>query len=297
MKRTLQYLTDRIFMLPLAVLPHHRLSRLIHWLARSKNRALSQALIRLVCRSYNIDLSIAAEPDLQQYASFNEFFTRTLKSGARPIAEGAETIVSPVDGVISQCGKIGCHSIFQAKGRQFELTTLLGGLETRARPFVNGQFATIYLSPRDYHRIHMPIDGTLQEMVYIPGRLYPVNNPSTRTVPGLFARNERVAALFDTPAGPMAMILVGALFVGSIETVWAGEITPPNGNFVQSWRYGEENPITLKKGEEMGRFNMGSTVVLLFGEEACQFSDQIQATTPLKMGEKIGENGNATVEA
>lgn len=289
MNSPLQYLSDRIFMLPLALLPHHRLSRIIHHLARSRNRTLSQALIQLVCRSYNIDLSIAAEPDIQHYPSFNRFFTRPLKAGARPIAEGEDVISSPVDGAISQCGAISERSIFQAKGRQFELTDLLGGLETRARPFVDGTFATIYLSPRDYHRIHMPIDGTLKEMVYIPGRLYPVNNPSTRTVPGLFARNERVAALFDTPAGPMAMVLVGALFVGSIETVWAGEITPPNGHVVQSWRYGEENPVSLKKGEEMGRFNMGSTVILLFGKEAAALSTEIQATTPLKMGEKIGQ--------
>ncbi len=288
MKHTLQYLTDRLFLLPLALLPHHRLSRLVHRLTRSTSPAIAQTLIHRVCSLYNIDLSIAADPELSHYPSLNAFFTRELKAGARPIAGDAETVVSPVDGKISQCGPISNRTIFQAKGRQFDVIDLLGGLENRARPFINGQFSTIYLSPRDYHRIHMPLDGTLKEMVYIPGRLYPVNNPSTRTVPGLFARNERVVALFDTPAGPMAMVLVGALFVGSIETVWAGEITPPQRGYVQCWKY-DEAPITLKRGEEMGRFNMGSTVILLFGEEANALSEQLQADLPLKMGEEIGQ--------
>ncbi len=289
MKTLIQTITDRLFLLPLALLPHHALSRVVHAAARSTNPLLSQTLIRTLCDSYNIDLSLAAEPDLKQYPSFNHFFTRALKAEARPIAADEGVLVSPVDGAISQCGPIDGHSIFQAKGHQFDLTTLLGGLEGRSRPFINGSFATIYLSPRDYHRIHMPVEGTLREMVYIPGRLYPVNNPSTRTVPGLFARNERVAAIFDTPAGPMAMVLVGALFVGSIETVWAGEITPPNGNFVQSWRYDGEGAPTLKQGEEMGRFNMGSTVVLLFGADAVALAKEIQPAIPLKMGESIGQ--------
>lgn len=289
MKSLIQKLTDTLFLLPLALLPHHRLSRVIHKLARSTSPLLSQTLIRTICNSYNIDLSIAAEPDLKQYPSFNRFFTRELKPGARPIADGEQIVVSPVDGAISQCGPIDGDAIFQAKGHQFDLTALLGGLETRARPFSNGTFATIYLSPRDYHRIHMPVDGTLREMVYIPGRLYPVNNPSTRTVPGLFARNERVAAIFDTPIGPMAMVLVGALFVGSIETVWAGEITPPNGPFVQCKHYNEENPVALKQGEEMGRFNMGSTVILLFGAQAIKLDLDLQPSSTLKMGTGIAQ--------
>lgn len=284
----LQRVIDTLFILPLALLPQHALSRLVHALARSTNPWLSQRLIRTLCNRYQIDLSQALDPDLSHYPSFNHFFTRALKPGARPLAEGEHLLTSPVDGAISQCATICNQSLFQAKGHQFDLVSLLGGLESRTRPFVHGQFATIYLSPRDYHRIHMPLDGTLREMVYIPGRLYPVNNPSTRTVPGLFARNERVAVLFDTAAGPMAMILVGALFVGSIETVWSGEITPPNGRFVQCWRYHDEHAITLKQGEEMGRFNMGSTVILLFGAGAISLQERLTAGERLRMGESIG---------
>ncbi|HIJ22980.1 MAG: phosphatidylserine decarboxylase [Gammaproteobacteria bacterium] len=282
----LQYLTDRLFLLPLALLPHHRLSRVVHRLARSENRAFSQWLIRTITSVYQIDCSLAEEPDLSTYSSFNAFFTRSLKTGVRPIAAGEEIVVSPVDGVVSQCGPIMRESIFQAKGHQFNLTTLLGGDQGRAAPFTNGIFSTIYLSPRDYHRIHMPMDGTLREMIYIPGRLYPVNNPSTRSVPGLFARNERVAAIFETSAGPMAMVLVGALFVGSIETVWAGEITPPQKKFVTTWKY-PKAPITLKKGDEMGRFNMGSTVILLFGDEAVDLHDSFSAGMAQQMGSAI----------
>jgi phosphatidylserine decarboxylase len=293
MKTILQKVTDTLFLLPLALLPHHALSRLVHAVARSTNPLLSQTLIRTLCNSYSIDLSLAAEPDPQRYPSLNHFFTRALKAGARPIADGAGVVVSPVDGAISQCGPIHGNTLIQAKGHQFDLTALLGGLESRARPFTAGTFATLYLSPRDYHRIHMPLEGRLREMVYIPGRLYPVNNPSTRTVPGLFARNERVAVLFETSAGPMAMVLVGALFVGSIETVWAGEITPPNGSVVHCWRYQGEEAITLKQGEEMGRFNMGSTVILLFGAEAVALTTELRGGTLLKMGESIGQHSGA----
>ncbi|MBT3196292.1 MAG: phosphatidylserine decarboxylase [Gammaproteobacteria bacterium] len=294
MKQYLQYITDRLFLLPLVLLPHHALSRGVHAVARSKNRWLSQRLIRTLCSHYKIDLSIVERPELDEYASFNDFFTRTLNTYARPIAGGEQTLISPVDGVVSQSGAINRETIFQAKGHCFNLTSLLGGGAERARPFIDGQFATIYLSPRDYHRIHMPLEGTLREMVYIPGRLYPVNNPSTRTVPGLFARNERVVALFDTPAGPMAMILVGALFVGSIETVWQGEITPPNRRYIQVWKYGENNPVTLKRGEEMGRFNMGSTVILLFGKEAITSLEPVKSRAPLRMGEAIGETRHSS---
>ncbi len=290
MNHLLQKLTDRLFLLPLIFLPHHALSRLVHAITRSENRVLSSLLIRAACRLYRIDLSIAAEQNLESYKSFNSFFTRALNSTSRPVSGNSQTLISPVDGTISQQGGIECDAIFQAKGHQFGLTALLGAVPERAAPFKDGQFATIYLSPRDYHRIHMPLDGTLREMVYIPGRLYPVNNPSTRTVPGLFARNERVVALFDTAAGPMAMVLVGALFVGSIETVWAGEITPPRGKCIRVWRYGNgEEPIALKRGDEMGRFNMGSTVILLFGKDAVELSDSLEADSALTMGEAIGK--------
>ncbi len=289
MNHLLQKITDRLFLLPLALLPHHLLSRIVHAITRSENRVLSSLLIRTACRLYRIDLSMAAEQNLKNYKSFNSFFTRTLQDSARPFSEDKSTLISPVDGTISQQGTIERDAIFQAKGHQFGLTALLGAVPERAAPFMDGQFATIYLSPRDYHRIHMPLDGTLREMVYIPGRLYPVNNPSTRTVAGLFARNERVVALFETAAGPMAMVLVGALFVGSIETVWAGEITPPRGKCIRVWRYGDqEEPVTLKRGEEMGRFNMGSTVILLFGKGAVELGDTLAPDRALQMGAAIG---------
>lgn len=291
MKTILQKLMDRLFLLPVTALPHHLLSRMVHAVTRSENRTLSQTLIRLACNFYKIDMSITANPEIKSYHSFNSFFTRELNQTARPFSSNTTEMISPVDGTVSQQGNICQQEIFQAKGHHFNLTSLLGGISERATPFMDGKFSTIYLSPRNYHRIHMPTDGTLREMIYIPGRLYPVNNPSTRTVPGLFARNERVVTLFDTDAGPMAMVLVGALFVGSIETVWAGEITPPGKSFVHVWRYSGDNTesITLKKGEEMGRFNMGSTVILLFGKDAIQFTDGFKSGKPLQMGETIGE--------
>ncbi len=291
MNSRLQKLTDILFLLPLALLPQHALSRIVHALTRSENGPLSRLLINTACRFYRIDLSIAEDPVTKNYKSFNSFFTRRLNDSSRPVSSNSSDLVSPVDGTTSQRGGITGEAILQAKGHSFDLTTLLGGISTRAAPFVNGSFTTIYLSPRDYHRIHMPLEGRLREMIYIPGRLYPVNNPSTSTVPGLFARNERVVALFDTAVGPMAMILVGALFVGSIETVWAGEITPPRRGFVHIWRYGEsgQEQITLQKGEEMGRFNMGSTVILLFAEGAMEFVENFSAGIRVRMGETIGK--------
>ncbi len=285
--KLIQFLIDRLFLLPIALLPQHWLSRQIHRLTRSENRWLSQRLIRTIRKSYAIDLSVAKDPVLEHYPSFNAFFTRAIHEEARPIDSTPEGLASPVDGVISQCGPISHQALFQAKGHHFNLTTLLGGEPSRARPYIDGSFSTIYLSPRDYHRIHMPIEGTLRQMIYVPGRLYPVNNPSTRTVPGLFARNERVIAEFDTAIGPMAMVLVGALFVGSIETVWAGEITPPRRGFVHLWRYAP-GEIKLKKGEEMGRFNMGSTVILLFRKEKIEWASNIEAGATLEMGQQIG---------
>ncbi len=286
MHRVFQAILDAVLLLPISLLPHHWLSRQVHAFTRS---AFSSRLIRPFCRYLNIDLSLAVEPDPSHYPTFNQFFTRALKPEVRPVDSDPTVLVSPVDGRTSQYGTICIDTLFQAKGKQFSLNALLGGLETRATPFIDGMFSTIYLSPRDYHRIHMPIEGTLREMIYIPGRLYPVNTPSTRTVPGLFSRNERVVALFDTPAGPMALVLVGALFVGSIETVWAGEITPPQKGFVHCWHYrDDEQPIRLEKGEEMGRFNMGSTVIMLFGKDQIDLDISMSQSSPLQMGAPIG---------
>jgi phosphatidylserine decarboxylase len=196
-------------------------------------------------------------------------------------------IACPADGAVSQAGRITEGNIFQAKGKSFTAADLLGGSAERAAPFNDGQFATIYLSPKDYHRLHMPLTGTLREMVHVPGRLFSVNKATTNSVPGLFARNERVAAIFDTEAGPMALVLVGAIFVSSIETVWHGVVTPPTVSSVQTWRY-ENNAPTLNIGEEMGRFNMGSTIIVLFGKDKAQWLDGFKADKYVKLGELIG---------
>ena len=198
-----------------------------------------------------------------------------------------KNILCPVDGTVSQLGAIHNDTIFQAKGHDYSATTLLGGDATIAQQFANGQFATLYLSPRDYHRIHMPVSGTLTQMIYVPGRLFSVNPKTVRCIPGLFARNERVVALFDTPFGPMAMVLVGAINVACIETVWHGVVTPPHRNPVQRWVYTDQQAITLEKGAEMGRFNMGSTVICLFANDKLQFDAAITPGAAIQMGRRL----------
>jgi len=210
------------------------------------------------------------------------FFTRLLKEGVRPIADN--DIVSPVDGVVSQAGPIVTGQIVQAKGQDYSVLSLLGGDDALTAEFVGGQFATIYLSPKDYHRIHMPVTGKLRKMRYVPGDLFSVSPRTARTVPDLFARNERVVVTFDTELGPMVMVLVGAIFVGSMATVWSGQITPGYGKAVRQWTYDDAEAMMIEKGQEMGRFNMGSTVVLLFGEQAVTFNDQIVAEMPIQLG-------------
>ena len=230
----------------------------------------------------------AKNSDWESYTSFNNFFTRELKEDAREISTDENTIASPVDGAVSQLGKISTDLIFQAKGHAYSLTQLLGDREDLGKTFKNGEFNTIYLSPKDYHRIHMPIDGTLKEMIHVPGQLYSVNPTTVENVPALFARNERVVCLFDTPAGPMAMILVGAIFVSSIETVWHGEVTPPTRKDIRNWKYDEEN-ISYVKGQEMGRFNMGSTVILLYANKKMNWEKELQAEQKVQLGEVIGQ--------
>ncbi len=272
--------------------PHHALSRAIHAVTRIKLRPIKTWLIRRAIKLFKIDMSIAQHSNIERYESFNHFFTRALKPEARPIVQGKHELASPVDGLVSQLGKITQGEIFQAKNHSFDVTTLLGGSDQRAAPFSNGYFNNIYLSPRDYHRIHMPCTGTLKEMVHIPGRLFSVSPRTTRVVPGLCARNERVVALFDTEYGPMAMVLVGAIFVGSIDTVWSGNVTPRPGNLVQRWDYTlahkDNPPLTLQRGAEMGRFNMGSTVILLFGEQAVSWDTAIQPESSVQMGQLLG---------
>jgi len=256
-------------------------------LTHCENNAWKNLFIKQIIRHYGVNMDEALEQDINAYKSFNDFFTRELKPGARPITTEHNAIACPADGAVSQAGNITGGEIFQAKGKSYTATDLLGGSVERAEPFNNGVFTTIYLSPKDYHRLHMPLTGTLREMVHVPGRLFSVNTATTNSVPGLFARNERVVALFDTEVGPMALVLVGAIFVSSIETVWHGVVTPPSISSVQSWDY-QENAPTLKIGEEMGRFNMGSTIIVLFGNNKVQWDSGFKANKIVKLGQLIG---------
>ncbi|HBH35932.1 MAG TPA: phosphatidylserine decarboxylase [Gammaproteobacteria bacterium] len=271
------------------LLPHHLLSAMMYAVTRCEWKLLKSRIIRWAIKHYDVDLSEAVIKDADLYPSFNAFFTRQLESSARPVAAGQSDIVSPVDGEVSQAALINQGRLIQAKGRDYSLLELLGGDEKLAALFEEGNFATIYLSPRDYHRIHMPLDGHLRKMTHVPGRLFSVSQYTTESVPNLFARNERVISLFDTDAGPMAMILVGAIFVGSMETVWDGIVTPVRHR-ISSWEYAPQSAqqLTLHKGEEMGRFNMGSTVILLFPKDRVAWDESMTNGESLKMGERIG---------
>jgi phosphatidylserine decarboxylase len=282
---------DYLRNLPQYLLPRRLLTRLTYRVTRARAPWFKDALIRGFTRHFRVNLDEALEPDARAYPDFNAFFTRALKPGARPVAPGDRVVCCPVDGAVSRIGVADADTLLQAKGRSFSLTALLGGDPERARPFQGGAFATLYLSPRDYHRIHMPLAGRLREMAHIPGKLFSVSPPTTRVVPALFARNERVAALFDTPAGPMALVLVGAINVASIETVWAGAITPPLGTTIRRWRYppNGDGAVRLDKGAEIGRFNMGSTVILLFGPDIARWETGIGAGTAIRMGQRLGE--------
>ena len=267
-------------------MPKHFISRLVGKLAAAKAGGLTTALIKLFIKQYKIDMSEAKYPNPAHYKTFNEFFTRPLKEGIRPLAEESDIIAHPVDGAISQLGDVVDGQIIQAKGHDYSLQALLGGKEEDTAPFLGGKFATIYLAPKDYHRIHMPVDGTLSKMIYVPGDLFSVNPLTAQNVPNLFARNERVVAIFETEIGPLAMVLVGATIVASIETIWAGTVTPPAGKDVFSWNYPTtgDNAITLKKGEEMGRFKLGSTVILAWGANQAEFLSDQHPETVTRMG-------------
>jgi phosphatidylserine decarboxylase len=265
---------------PQYLIPHHLLSRLILKLTRLQLGAVTHWLIKRFIQYYKVDMQIAQSADVRDYASFNEFFTRSVKPSARPLDEA--NMICPVDAQISQIGSIEEGSLLQAKGRYFQLNDLLGGYSEIANQFQQGVFCTLYLSPKDYHRIHMPTTGRLTDMIYVPGRLFSVNQRTTEVVPNLFARNERVICLFDTEVGPMAMILVGALFVGSIETVWAGSVTPNASSVCEHWQYAEQTAPVLERGAEMGRFNMGSTVIVLLKS---QFPSELNAL--LEKGERV----------
>jgi phosphatidylserine decarboxylase len=280
-----EYLTT----LPQYILPHHPLSRMMGILTHSKNKTWKNFFIKQIIQHYHVDMSEALEQNINNYACFNDFFTRELKPGIRPVADQPGAIACPADGAVSQCGKITTGNILQAKGKNYTVINLLGGDTNRAKAFENGNFATIYLSPKDYHRLHMPIGGTLKQMIHIPGRLFSVNGATANSVPQLFARNERVIALFDTEIGPMALVLVGAIFVASIETVWHGEVTPPTSSTIQTWNYSAKAPVLLK-GAEMGRFNMGSTIIVLFAKNKMTWSDDLRADRIVKLGELMGKS-------
>lgn len=269
---------------PLYILPHHLISRLVFRLTRVECPTLVAPAIRQFSKLFKVNLEEAVNPDPDSYRTFNEFFTRPLKPELRPVAGGENRLISPVDGRVSQVGPVADGRIFQAKGHDYSAVELLGGDEQRAAPFMNGQFMTIYLSPRDYHRIHMPLTGSLLEQVYVPGRLFSVATHTVRTIPRLFARNERVVVIFDTEFGKLAMVLVGAINVAAIETVWSGLVTPPQGWGVQRQVFPD---VTLEKGAEMGRFNMGSTVILLLENQQMQWDSRLAENLVLKFGESL----------
>jgi phosphatidylserine decarboxylase len=280
-------LSDRLAVLPQYLLPKKALTSFAGWVAGAQMGGLTTAIIRRFIRRYGVNMAEAANPDPASYPSFNEFFTRALKEGARPLA--AADWVCPVDGAISQFGPIERDQIFQAKGHRYSTTALVGGDAALAAQFENGHFATLYLSPRDYHRIHMPCDGTLMRMIYVPGELFSVNPTTARGVPGLFARNERVVCVFETVHGPLVLVLVGATIVGSMATVWHGVVNPPRSAQVQEWHYDGQG-IVLKRGAEMGRFLLGSTVVLLWPQGPLQFNPDWAPARAIRLGEKMANS-------
>ncbi|AVS97245.1 archaetidylserine decarboxylase [Paracidovorax avenae] len=277
---------DRLAVLPQYLLPKRALTSLAGRFASARAGTRTTAAIRRFVARYKVDMSEAENPDIASYATFNDFFTRALRPGARPIADAPA--VCPVDGAVSQFGRIDGDQIFQAKGHRYSTTALLGGDAQEAARFADGSFATIYLSPRDYHRIHMPCDGRLRRMIYVPGALFSVNPLTARGVPGLFARNERVVCLFDTPLGSMALVLVGATIVGSMATVWHGTVNPPRTAGLRQWTYDDGPEVLLRKGEEMGRFMLGSTVVLLFEPGALRFAGTWEPARAVRLGEAMG---------
>ena len=277
---------DRLAVLPQYLLPKKLVTQLAGRFASAELGGVTQAAISRFVAHYGVDMSEAAEPDITRYASFNDFFTRALRAGARPLADA--DYVCPVDGAISQFGAIERDQIFQAKGHHYSTCALLAGDTALAAEFEHGQFATIYLSPKDYHRIHMPCAGRLLRMVYVPGDVFSVNPTTVRGVPGLFARNERVVCVFDTARGPFVLVLVGATIVGSMATVWHGVVTPPRPGEIKRWDYADK-PVELAKGAEMGRFLLGSTGVLLWPKSTLKFNPDWTPGGAVRMGQMMGK--------
>ncbi|OGB10683.1 MAG: phosphatidylserine decarboxylase [Burkholderiales bacterium RIFCSPHIGHO2_12_FULL_65_48] len=281
-------MSDRLAVLPQYLLPKQALTTLAGKFASAQLGGLTTSVIRRFVARYNVNMGEAANPDITSYASFNDFFTRALKPGARPLA--AADLICPVDGAISQFGPIAKDQIFQAKGHTYSTTALVGGDAEAAARFDNGHFATLYLSPRDYHRIHMPCAGELTRMVHVPGDLFSVNPTTARGVPGLFARNERVVCFFESAQGPFVLVLVGATIVGSMATVWHGQVNPPRTGTLRQWDYAK-GQVSLQQGEEMGRFLLGSTVVMLFPRGPLQFNPQWAPMRAIQLGEAMAQRG------
>jgi phosphatidylserine decarboxylase len=276
--------SDRLAVLPQYFLPKQALTTLAGKFASARLGGLTTSVIRWFVGRYQVNMAEAANPDIASYASFNDFFTRALKDGARPLAEAS--LICPVDGAISQFGPIAQDQVFQAKGHSYSTTALVGGDAALGARFENGHFATLYLSPRDYHRIHMPCAGELTRMIHVPGELFSVNPTTARGVPGLFARNERVVCVFESDQGPFVLVLVGATIVGSMATVWHGQVNPPRTGTLRQWDYAP-GQVRLQKGEEMGRFLLGSTVVMLFPQGPLQFNPAWAPARPIQLGEAM----------
>lgn len=281
-------MSDHLKILLQYLLPKQRLTTFAGRIAGAQGSAMTLPLIRWFVRKYGVDMTEAENPDIASYSSFNDFFTRPLKMGARPLATA--DFICPVDGAISQFGTIDDDRILQAKGHRFTTTELVGGDAALASLFRHGSFANLYLSPRDYHRLHMPCDGKLTRMIYVPGALFSVNPTTARGVPKLFARNERVVCVFESPEyGPFVMVLVGATIVGSMATVWHGVVKPKRTGKVSEWTYADQD-VVLKKGEEMGRFLLGSTIVMLFRQDTIAFSKDWVPERPVRLGEMMGNS-------
>jgi phosphatidylserine decarboxylase len=274
------------------LLPHRLLTALMYRCTRCRFRPWKNWQIRWFIARYRVDIREALHGDPASYEHFNAFVTRALRPGSRPVEGDADSIVCPADGAISAIGEIRSGSLLQAKEQYYSLHTLLGGDDARTALFDNGRFATLYLSPRDYHRVHMPMDGRLREMTYIPGRLFSVNFATARVLPRLFTRNERLVCVFDTALGPMALVLVGAMLVAGMETVWSGPVVPPHGATQRHWRYEGDNAPVLARGAEMGRFNTGSTVILVFPRERIDWLESLASGSAVRMGQALGRVEN-----
>jgi phosphatidylserine decarboxylase len=279
--------SDRLKVLPQYLMPKQALTSFAGRVAGAKGGAMTTRLIEWFVGKYGVNMSEAVNPDIASYASFNDFFTRPLREGVRPLAQA--DFICPVDGAISQIGEIDDHQIYQAKGHRFTTTELVGGDASLSAHFQHGSFANLYLSPKDYHRLHMPCDGRLLRMIYVPGALFSVNPTTARGIPNLFARNERVVCVFESPVhGLFVMTLVGATIVGSMETVWHGVVNPTRPQRIGEWRY-DDQQIVLKQGEEMGRFLLGSTIVMLFKKDTIKFNPAWGPEGAIRLGEMMGQ--------